>query len=286
MTTTLDCPGLECWRRLFKGRVAPEERERYERHLESCPACQERLDQADGDSATFRRQGQRIGDPTLVPPDPTLVQALEQLHEAKGPEPSVRVESIELPFLRPSDRPDFLGLLGGYEVQEVLGAGGMGIVFKAYEPTLDRVVAIKVMSPVLAGSATARQRFTREARAAAAVCHEHLVPVHGVHDVDGLPYLVMQFVAGESLQARLDRTGSLAVREVVQIGLQTARGLAAAHAQGLIHRDIKPANLLLEGEPARVKITDFGLARTIDDVGLTQNGVVVGTPEYMAPEQA
>src|SRR5262249_26637971 len=138
----------------------------------------------------------------------------------------------------------------------------------------------------------------REAQAAAAVCHEHIVAVYAVHEADGLPYLVMQYVAGESLQDRLDRTGSLEVAEIVRIGQQTASGLAAAHAQGLIHRDIKPANLLLEGEvgPAsragptgaarlaapttRVKITDFGLARMVDDVALTQNGVIAGTPEY------
>src|SRR5205085_6109635 len=106
------------------------------------------------------------------------------------------------------------------------------------------------------------------------------------NEAGGLPYLVMQYVAGESLQDRLDRAGLLEVTEVVRIGMQTAAGLAAAHAQGLIHRDIKPANLLLEDGLARVKITDFGLARMIDDVGLTRDGVVAGTPEYMAPEQA
>jgi hypothetical protein len=162
----------------------------------------------------------------------------------------------------------------------------MGVVLKAFDPALKRLVAIKVLSPALAGSATARRRFTREAQAAAAVCHDHIVTVHGVHEVDGLPYLVMQYVAGESLQERLDRTGPLAVEEAVCIGLQAASGLAAAHAQGLIHRDIKPANLLLENGLARVKVTDFGLARTAEDVGLTQAGVVAGTPEYMAPEQA
>jgi hypothetical protein len=162
----------------------------------------------------------------------------------------------------------------------------MGVVLKAFEPALHRQVAIKVLSPPLAGSATARRRFRREALAAAAVCHDHVVAVHGVHEADGLPYLVMQYVAGESLQARLDRTGPLEVVEIIRIGMQTAAGLAAAHAQGLIHRDIKPANLLLEDGLARVKITDFGLARMVDDVGLTRAGVVAGTPEYMAPEQA
>jgi hypothetical protein len=130
-------------------------------------------------------------------------------------------------------------------------------------------------------------RFKREAQAAAAVCHDHIVTVHSVDEADGLPYLVMQYVAGESLQDRLDRTGPLELIEIVRIGLQTASGLAAAHAQGLIHRDIKPANILLENGLARVRITDFGLARMMaDHVQLTQQGAVHGTPEYMAPEQA
>src|SRR5262245_11703697 len=162
----------------------------------------------------------------------------------------------------------------------------MGVVLKAFDPALHRFVAIKVMAAAVAGSATARRRFTREAQAAAAVCHEHIVAVYGVHKAGGLPYLVMQYVPGESLQDRLDREGPLEPTEVVRIGMQAASALAAAHAQGLIHRDIKPANLLLENGLARIKITDFGLARMVDDVGLTQNGVVAGTPEYMAPEQA
>src|SRR5262249_51410538 len=176
-------------------------------------------------------------------------------------------------------------MLGHYEVLEVVGQGGMGVVLKGYEPLLRRLVAIKVLASALAGSEAARQRFIREARSAAAVCHHHVVAVYGVAEADGLPYLVMQYVAGESLQTRLDREGALEIEEAVRIGLQTALGLAAAHAQGLIHRDIKPANLLLEGG-SRVKITDFGLARMIDDLPLTQDGVLAGTPEDMAPEQA
>ena len=202
-------------------------------------------------------------------------------------------ETADLYFLRPAERPGVLGTLGGYEIQEVIGQGGMGVVLKAFDPALHRLVAVKVMAAAVAGSAVARKRFLREAQAAAAVCHDHIVTVFGVHETDGLPYLVMQYVAGESLQDRLDRCGPLETVEIVRIGMQTAAGLAAAHAQGLIHRDIKPANLLLEGEPktsapgvVRVKITDFGLARMIDDMGLTENGVVAGTPEYMSPEQA
>src|SRR5260370_20209444 len=125
----------------------------------------------------------------------------------------------------------------------------MRSVLRALEQVRRLVWAIKVMSPALPGAPTASCRFAREAQAAAAVCHDHVVPVHGVHEAAGLPYLVMQYVAGESLQQRLDRVGPLEVEEVVRIGMQTASGLAAAHAQGLIHRDVKPANLLLEGEP-------------------------------------
>jgi serine/threonine-protein kinase len=160
------------------------------------------------------------------------------------------------------------------------------VVLKAFDPALHRPVAIKVLSPALAASGAARQRFTREARAAAAVVHEHVVTVHGVEAQNGLPYLVMEYVAGRSLQQRLDESGPLGLREVLRIGMQTASGLAAAHAQGLVHRDVKPANILLENGVERVKLTDFGLARAADDASLTQSGVVTGTPQYMAPEQA
>jgi eukaryotic-like serine/threonine-protein kinase len=282
----LECPDLASWQTLFGEDAPPEEVELYERHLESCPACQERLDRGEVCREAWRRLGRRDGDPTLFPTDPWVLQVLDRLREGKGREPSSVGGAADLYFLRPGDRPGVLGTLGAYEVREVIGQGGMGVVLKAFDPGLHRLVAIKVLSPALAGSATARRRFTREAQAAAAVCHDHVVAVHGVSEADGLPYLVMQYVAGESLQQRLDRTGPLPVEETVRIGMQSASGLAAAHAQGLIHRDVKPANLLLENGLARVKITDFGLARTADDVGLTQTGVVAGTPPYMAPEQA
>src|SRR5205807_9975338 len=116
--------------------------------------------------------------------------------------------------------------------------------------------------------------------------HEHVVAIHAVDEVKGLPYLVMAYVPGLSLQQRLDRSGPLELAEILRIGLQTAAGLAAAHAQGVVHRDIKPANILLENGVERVKITDFGLARSVDDASLTQSGVLTGTPQYMAPEQA
>lgn len=167
----------------------------------------------------------------------------------------------------------------------------MGIVLKARDTRLHRVVAIKVLAPELAVNPTARKRFLREAQAAAAVSHDHVVTIHAVDENEtagrpGLPYLVMEFIDGQSLQQKLDAQGSLPLDEVLRIGRQVAAGLAAAHAQGLIHRDIKPANILLQNGVQRVRITDFGLARAADDVGMTRTGEVTGTPQYMSPEQA
>jgi serine/threonine protein kinase len=278
--THATCPAVRHWQALLEDGEASSEPAELIHHLETCAGCQQTLEVLTADQAVWDSIARGLGE--TVRQEPALRHLVERL---KSEEP-LPVAEEDCFFLRPTDQPGLLGLLGQYEVQEEIGRGGMGVVFKALDPALSRVVAIKVLSPFLASSATARRRFVRESRAAAAVCHDHIVAVHGVHEENGLPYLVMQYIPGESLQARLDRTGPLEVVEIVRIGYQTAAGLAAAHAQGLIHRDIKPANLLLENGLARVKITDFGLARMADDVQLTQNGTVTGTPEYMAPEQA
>lgn len=189
-------------------------------------------------------------------------------------------------FLDPSDDPKSLGRLGEYEILEVIGRGGMGIVLKGYQQELHRHVAVKVLSPHLATSGAARRRFAREAQATAAVVHPHVMAIHSVNANAKLPYLVMPLVACESLQERLDRDGSLELKDILRIGMQTAAGLAAAHAQGLVHRDVKPANILLETNVDRVLLTDFGLARAVDDATLTRTGIIAGTPQYMSPEQA
>ena len=196
------------------------------------------------------------------------------------------VEEEARALLEPSTKPDSLGRIGQYEVLEVLGRGGFGIVYRAFDDVLQRVVAVKVLAPRMATTSPARKRFLREARSSAAVRHENVVQVYAV-DEQPFPYLVMEYIPGETLQQRIDRTGPLELTDVLSIGRQIAEGLAAAHATGLVHRDIKPANILIENGPqARVKITDFGLARAADDASMTQSGVVAGTPMYMAPEQA
>ena len=191
-----------------------------------------------------------------------------------------------LPFLAPSQMSGSLGRLGHYEVLQVVSRGGMGVVVRAFDDKLQRVVAIKLLAPQLATSGAARQRFAREARATATVTHDNVIAIHAVEDAGPIPYLVMQFIDGPTLQQKLDRTGLLPLNEILRIGLQIAGALTAAHKQGLIHRDVKPANILMENGIERVKLTDFGLARAGDDASLTGSGVLAGTPMYMSPEQA
>lgn len=276
----------------------------------------ELLDQACGDDAALRRRVQQLLDaypkaedflarPALesrdfvhdtllnligdtrrsgvpaVPGDSSLCLGLSEVTRGEdgSDEPGC------LCFLEPSGKPGSLGRVAHYEVLEVLGQGGFGTVVKAFDEKLHRHVAIKFLSPLLVATSAPRKRFVREARFAASVRHENVVAVHAVEE-QPIPWLVMEYIPGATLQQKLAATGPLEMVDVVRIGRQVAAGLAAAHAIGLIHRDIKPGNILLEDGSERVKLTDFGLARAVDDAGLTRTGVIVGTPMYMAPEQA
>lgn len=154
-------------------------------------------------------------------------------------------DEVPLGFLAPATRPDSLGRIGHYEVLQVLGQGGFGIVFRTFDEVLHRVVAVKVLAPQMAATSPARKRFLREARSSDQVRHENVVQVYEV-GVQPLPYIAMEFIPGETLQQRLDRVGPVEPAEVVRIGRQVAEGLAAAHATDLIHRDIKPGNILLQ----------------------------------------
>ena len=207
---------------------------------------------------------------------------------AKAPDSPGKTPSSELyDFLAPPQNPDELGRLGPYRVIKVLGAGGMGVVFEAEDAALERRVALKAMLPTLASSSSARQRFLREARAAAAIENERIVQIYHVGEDRGVPFLVMPLLKGESLEDSINRDCRLPVNDVLRIGREIAEALAAAHDRGLIHRDIKPANVWLEGARAHVKLLDFGLARAAEtDAPLTQQGNIVGTPAFMAPEQA
>jgi urea transport system substrate-binding protein len=180
-----------------------------------------------------------------------------------------------------------LGWLLHYRVLKLLGQGGMGAVFGAEDTHLHRPVALKVILPEYAANPAARERFLREARAAAGVKSDHVVTIYQVGQDRDVPFLAMELLQGESLAARLDRAEPVPWPEAVRIGRQVAAGLAAAHEHGLIHRDVKPANIFLEAPSGRVKILDFGLARVAGSRSdLTRPGRIVGTPEFMSPEQA
>jgi eukaryotic-like serine/threonine-protein kinase len=257
------------------------------RHLDNCVDCQHTLEKLAADQRWWDglRDMNHARDSSLAAPAVKISLGKTQEARLNGP---ARQDSddVHLDFLDPPGDPAHLGRLGPFAITELLGRGGMGVVLKGFDAALNRPVAIKVLAPHFASSGAARKRFAREAQAAAAVVHEHVVAIHGVDTWKGLPYLVMSFVPGRSLQERIDREGPLQVKEILRIGMQAASGLAAAHTQGLVHRDVKPANILLENGVERVRLTDFGLARAVDDASLTQSGVVAGTPQYMAPEQA
>jgi serine/threonine-protein kinase len=253
------------------------------RHLDECADCRAMLEQSAADNRWWEQLNHLSGEDlhqTLPATVPSPLPGGSESPEGKGP----RGNWTEM--LDPPSHPEFLGQLGSFEIERVLGHGGMGVVFKGFDRELHRPVAIKLMSPHLAHNATARRRFEREARAAAAVVHPNVIPIFGVSQSKGQPLIVMPLVSGKSLQAHLEQHGPFETKDVVRIGMQIAAGLSAAHQQGLIHRDIKPANILLEQDVSRVVITDFGLARAADELAMTQTGWLAGTPHYMSPEQA
>jgi WD40 repeat protein len=230
-----------------------------------------------GDAALRRRIEEALEEATDVAVDPTQVEVT--------PAPALGVSPL-LPFLAPPRVAGMLGRLGPYDIVDILGRGGMGVVLKAYDPNLRRFVALKVLTDDPGMTSTARRRFDREAQAVASIHHDNVVGIYGISPDHDPPYFVMPFIEGRTLQELLDRQTPFSIDEIVRIGREAAAGLAAAHKGGVVHRDVKPANILIEEPGGRVKITDFGLARGTDDVALTTAGLVAGTPLFMSPEQA
>src|SRR5262249_30934355 len=236
---------------------------------------------------------------SLRPPAARKGATPENTAADKGPETRTdRIPAADrLRFLAPPDGADGIGWLAHYRILRGVGEGGMGMVLEAEDTLLRRRVALKVIRTEMAADGSLRERFLREARAMAAIQHDHLVTIYQVGQDRDVPFLAMPFLQGETLQARLRREGRLPVPEVLRIGREIAEGLAAAHVHGLIHRDMKPANIWLEGRDqrtedmgqnqGRAKLLDFGLALpTASGDRITEAGRAVGTPQYMAPEQA
>ncbi len=261
-------------------KLSEAEQTEFQSHLDICDDCCRHLEASAAAEDVWTGVRESLRD------QPLSLDGLRSGDSDATGEDALSSQSTVLKLLAPTDDDRMLGRWGTYEVVGVVGTSGMGVVLKAFDAALNRYVAIKILAPHLGSSGAARKRFSREAQAAAAVVHDNVIEIHGVAEAAGLPYLVMPYVRGPSLQRRIDDQGPMALVEILRVGMQAAAGLAAAHAQGLVHRDVKPANILLADGIERVKLTDFGLARAADDASLTNTGVIAGTPQYMSPEQA
>jgi serine/threonine protein kinase len=300
MPPNSSCPDAVRLQQLLSGLVTDQEAAPLEEHLEHCAACLLTLrglpadDTLHADPGSVRNSGELPAAGTGAVED--LIRQLKAMRPPGGaaggppsPEPGLQPAGAETyAFLAQPQHPDELGRLAAYRVLKLLGSGGMGFVFQAEDVQLKRHVALKVMRPEAASKPAARERFLREARAAARLKSDHVVSIHQVGEDNGVVFLAMEYLEGVSLEEWLVKGRRPTPAQAARIGRQIALGLAAAHAHGLIHRDVKPGNIWLESaQQGRVKLLDFGLARGAgDDHQLTQCGAVVGTPAYMAPEQA
>jgi serine/threonine-protein kinase len=176
-------------------------------------------------------------------------------------------------------------LNGRYRLEARIGTGGMSSVYRALDETLERPVAIKLMNREIASDSDQLERFRREARAVAQLSHPHIVGVIDYGEDQGRPYIALEYVEGETLKERIRRNGELDIAEAVAYAIEIARALGAAHARHIVHRDVKPQNVMID-EEGSAKVTDFGIARSLDDDGLTADGRVLGTTDYVSPEQA
>lgn len=314
MNAPITCPTPEQLDALIHGSLSDQENDSVTSHLENCTDCQKTLQTTASGEIPVDALVSDIH--ALDPPNQSnywrvvanVQQELSQTSEmslprgpagkdasadsasrpaAEGLPASSTPPPAELDFLDPSDDPAYLGRLHHFQIARVIGRGGMGIVLEAFDTHLQRTVAIKVLNPQYQTNDIAKQRFCREGRAAAAISHEHVVPMYQVARAQEgeVAYLVMQLIEGNTLEDRLRDAQPFPPNDVARIGMQIAAGLSAAHKRDMVHRDIKPANIMIETETGRVKLTDFGLARATDDVKLTKSGMVTGTPLYMSPEQ-
>ncbi len=291
-------PDKELLQRFLDGSLEGELAKEVEEKVESEESWREALDEISG---LPKLTHEFLGIVRSAPPAKTADEVLDLIHSLKASAPGVSDEDLWKEVLGPPPEPnphEAVGMLGDYEVVELIARGGMGLVFKARDPSLDRVVAIKALSPLLAENNAARERFLREARAAAKLEHEHILPIHSVHEGDGkggVPWFAMRYVEGGTLESLVgEEKQPVPFEQLVSVARQMASALHAAHSQGIIHRDLKPSNILVDAAPEsagapvvpNIYLTDFGIARATEDPSLTYPGLVAGTPQYMAPEQA
>ncbi len=287
------CPGEVCWQAFLNGQLSAAEVARLDAHLRDCDACQQELDAISGRWTLDGRlaEGRRCLARTSQQDDhPETVggQASDEIREmarrlAAHPPASTVGSGVGRAAI-PSEIPRIPGI----ESLTPVARGGMGVVYRGRDVTLGRTVAVKVLRSGGVLSDSARERARRESLLCARIEHPNIVTVHAAGEADGMPYLVMNWIVGPSLQKRIDDGGRLPPREAATIVQDIARGLEQVHAYGIIHRDLKPDNVLLstKTEPPTPILIDFGLARIEDSAQqLTQAMTVLGTPGFMAPEQ-
>ena len=280
MVAAARCPDRSQLERFLRADLSDEDVSGIESHLEACDSCASSIHEISSEDPLMRD----LRGATAGPADRQVDALAEQfcrvlpglLAPGRTPEttdlepdgPGAGMTEEVFDFLAPAEGPGEIGRLGPYRVSGPIGAGGMGIVFRAEDPLLKRPVALKVMRRSLSAGAEARRRFLREAQAVAALDHDHVVAIYQAGEDRGVLFLAMPLLRGETLAGRLRREGgALPLPEALRIAREVAEGLDVAHRSGLVHRDIKPANLWLEGDRGRVKILDFGLSRSLSSAG-------------------
>lgn len=311
---TIKCPTKTEWLELLDSQC---DEGRMLEHIENCDRCKREIDELAAERSLWHEAGETlsIDMPNLsrltesICPLSMAGPGIQKYHEASVfhllpiqqtthsmLSPEHRTQSAqflgdhelqELQRLLPAPcHPELLARIGRYELEQLIGRGGMGLVFRARDTELHRVVAIKTLALYLLPFGSARERFIREGRAAAMLSHSHIVPMYDVITESRVPALVMQYVPGPTLQNWVAERGPMNWQFALNIGAQLSDALSAAHFQGLVHRDLKPSNVLLEVDGTRALLTDFGLVRAMDDATLTHSGMLAGTPYFMSPEQA
>lgn len=290
MASNIKCPNPKWFLRLAAGQVTEEQEQKLSKHLERCKNCQAEIEKLNDLSEFVGETAREESNITLSSDSDRLNKQLQAIKEDSPVDnPKIQSGTVSsgymdvMPWIESAE--DCLGQVDEFKLLEFIGRGGMGVVFKCLDTKLQRLVAVKLMAPQLLVDELASERFLREARSAAKINHQNIVMVHSVNAVNGLPYLVMELIEGESLESRLAQK-SLDFDEIVRITTATFAGLSAAHQKGVLHRDIKPGNIMLDRQNGQIKITDFGLAVSFEGTKLTRTGLLVGTPEYLSPEQA
>lgn len=276
-----ECIDRDKLRALVRDSLPAAERMKWIRHLDSCTNCQSSLDSF---TSTEKLDFSSLMKVEKV--STSIQQVVDRLKSAALTTSAHQLSLDSIRHLLESDSETGKYRFSQYNVLDCIGAGSMGIVLRAYDESLGRQVAIKVVAPELARNSSSRERFLREAKLAAGIEHENVVTIHSIDEHKGVPFFVMQLVEGQTLHELLEKSGPLPEAVLMRIATEAARGLAAAHEKSVVHRDIKPANILIEERTSRVILTDFGLAKAADDANLTRIGTVAGTPNFMSPEQA